>query len=104
MGNEKEVREGSVRYPVCSSTGAKCECGTDSACRRKTDEPFLDRAPEETLRWVRVAALRLEDARSALNQAEAAAGDFRRRYPCPEVRDLDRKVAGLIEDILEWAR
>lgn len=101
--NEKEVKDAARERRSgssearCSVTGRSCECLAGGGCKNR--EPLLDRCPDEVIRWVAVAHLRIDGVREALLAAQDAAGGLRRRYPLPEAREWRRRLEALQEEI-----
>ena len=91
MASEKEVREGSVRYPVCSRTGARCECECGLGCSSKADEPKLDKIAVEDVRHLKTARIYIEAAKDHLDEIQEKFL-LTRRFPGPEIRDVRRKL------------
>jgi len=102
--NEKEFKEAAAEGHggdyVCSVTNTRCSCERDAGSCRRHREPLLDRAPDETLRWVRTACVRLDGVLQALIEAQDCA-PFERRYPLPEVRDWERRVRAMVSAMEE---
>ncbi len=96
--NEKEVKEAAAAGgAVCSITGRRCKCDVRSGCANRNER--LDRAPEEVVRWIAVAHIRLDGVREALLEAQDSAGGKRRLFPLPEARDWRRRIDELQREI-----
>jgi len=97
MANEREVKLG-LRKATCSVTGERCECVSGGGCRNR--EPYLDRAPKESILGIRTAKLLLAAAVDWLDEADEMGGS-QRRYPLPEARQWRRELESIISDIEE---
>jgi len=98
--NEKDFKE-SVRggVPVCSVTGDACVCLAGGGCKAR--EPHLDKASDSFIRGLRTARLYAQAAVYKLDDALGEEHLLVRRYPCPETRDIRRKLASAISMIAE---
>jgi len=103
--NEKEVKDGArerrdgSREAICSATRSPCECLAGGGC--KALQPKLDQPSKETVRWLRSARLYLDAAKVACDSALGGEELLVRKYPCPEVREVRRKVVTAIAMIDE---
>lgn len=92
--NEAEVRSGK-KYPTCSITGARCECGSGGGCDARRDRPTLDPIPKATVRALRSARLLFEGGIEHLDTIHEEYLRVR-AYPGPEVREIRRKIVTAI--------
>jgi hypothetical protein len=91
--NEQEVKSGK-KYPTCSATGARCECGSGCGC----GDGRLEALPKEALRWAKSALVHCDIVHGSLDQAIEACTRSRQ---APELHEAQRLLACVVKMIEE---
>jgi len=102
MPNEREVKLG-IKDPqagICSVTGRSCHCGNGEGCDGRSYRQGVDNLPTALVSRLRTLRLHAGICLDDCAWIEDFDG-FRRTYPQPEVRDIDRKLRAIVTTLDE---
>ena len=97
--NEKEYKEAAAKGgTVCSITGRPCKCDGGGSCRGWRSS--VDNLPNELVRRVKTALLRVDIAQQAVAHC-VTYDEYERQYPGPELRDINRRLDAIVSTLEE---